>query len=220
MEQKDPSRLVLPSNSIKKPTNPTEQVAPEPVVMQKITGGEVKIKKKGFLRRLASKVLADDAQNIKQFIVSDTIIPAIRNLIYDMAVGALDMSLFGGPSSSGRLGRSKNRNKSYVSYQGYYDSRQDRPSARRNREESKDRGRISLEDIVFESRGEAENVLTAMVDVIDLYQQVTVANLYELVGVTGEFTDNRYGWTNLSSANVRRARDGYIIELPKPVVLD
>lgn len=217
MEQHDPSRLVLPSNSITKDLGKMkDQIKADPVVMKKVTTNDVKIKKKGLLRRLSSKLLADDATNIKQFVISDTIIPAFRNLVYDMIVGTLDMSLFGGTSYRRRGDKDKKR--SYVSYEGFYDNK--RPSDRRREYRSESKSRITLDDIVFESRGEAEAVLTSMMDVIDTYDQVTVANLYELVGITGEFTDNRYGWTNLGSANVKRSRDGYIIELPKPVVLD
>lgn len=213
MEQKDPSRLVLPSNSISKPK--PEEVKPPVIKLKQVASHGVKVKKKGFVKRLATKILADDAQNIKTFIVSDTIIPAIRNLIYDMATGALDMSLFGG--NGGPRRRDKNKTRSYVSYQGYYTGdRRDRVSDRREQTKS----RSNMNDIVFESRGEAEEVLTSMIDVIEEYGQVTVANLYELVGMTGEFTDNRYGWTNLASAKVNRVRDGYIIDLPRPVVLD
>lgn len=214
MEQKETARLILPSNSITKKGNggQTDEKSVS-VKVEKVVTSAVHVKKKGFIRRVTSKLLADDAQNIKTFIITDTIIPAIRNLIYDMFVGALDMSLFGGVRSRGRR---KDNNRSYVSYQSYYDNpRRDRPSERRNQN-----AKTNIDDVVFESRGEAEMVLTSMIDIIEEYNQVSIANFYELVGITGEFTDNKYGWTNLASAKVNRMRDGYIIDLPRPVLLD
>ena len=48
----------------------------------------------------------------------------------------------------------------------------------------------------------------------------TVADLYELVGVTGEYTDNKYGWDSLGSASVTRVRGGYLVDLPRTRLLD
>ena len=45
----------------------------------------------------------------------------------------------------------------------------------------------------------------------------SVADLYGLVGIDSEYTDNKYGWTNLSSASIKATRDGYILDLPRPV---
>lgn len=77
-----------------------------------------------------------------------------------------------------------------------------------------------LQDLIFETRGEAEEVLTNLLDIIADYQVVSVADLYDLVGITAPFTANRYGWTELGSANVSRIREGYIINLPKPKAID
>lgn len=214
MEQKETARLILPSNSITKKGNggQTDEKS-VPVKVEKVVTSAVHVKKKGFIKRVTSKLLADDAQNIKTFIITDTIIPAIRNLIYDMCVGALDMSLFGGTKTRNRR---RDIGRSYVSYQSYYDNpKRDRPSERRNQNT-----KANIDDVVFESRGEAEMVLTSMIDIIDEYGQISVANFYELVGITGDFTDNSYGWKNLASAKVNRMREGYVIDLPRPVLLD
>lgn len=214
MEQKETSRLTLPSNSISYKQNKDPVEEKQPIKLEKVVTSSVKVKKKGFVKRLFAKILADDAQNIKTFIVSDTIIPAIRNLIYDMSVGVLDMSLFGGTRSSRT--RRRDGNRSYVSYQSYYDNpKRDRPSDRRERD-----SRDTLDDIVFESRGEAEMVLTSMIDIIEEYNHVSISNFKELVGISDEFTDHQYGWKNLASAKVNRIRDGYVIDLPRPVLLD
>ena len=55
---------------------------------------------------------------------------------------------------------------------------------------------------------------------IEDYDVVTVAEFFDMAGVDGEFTDNRYGWDNLRNAKVRQVRRGYMIELPRPIALD
>ena len=79
---------------------------------------------------------------------------------------------------------------------------------------------MNFDDIILETRWEAEEVLSHMIDLIENYGVASVADLYELVGITGSFTDNKYGWTNLSSATVSRVRDGYLINLPNAQPID
>ena len=66
-----------------------------------------------------------------------------------------------------------------------------------------------------------EEVLDKMFELLDTYQFVSVADLYDLVGVTGNYTDNKYGWTNLRGAEPVRMRDGgYALKLPKAYPID
>ena len=62
-------------------------------------------------------------------------------------------------------------------------------------------------------------MLTRMDEMIDTYGAVSVADFYEMVGITGEYTDNNYGWTDLRSAYVSRTRDGFIIRFPPSIAL-
>ena len=48
---------------------------------------------------------------------------------------------------------------------------------------------------------------------------VSVMDLYDLVGITGQYTDNKYGWTNLRNAEPVRTRDGYMLKLPRAIPL-
>ena len=74
--------------------------------------------------------------------------------------------------------------------------------------------------IILESRGEAEDVLERMDELIATYQVVSVADFYDLVGVSGNYTDNKYGWTDIRNASVIHVRDGYMIKLPKALPLN
>ena len=56
---------------------------------------------------------------------------------------------------------------------------------------------------------------------INQYQIVSVADLYDLAGITcRSYTANKYGWTDLRSAKVVRTRDGYILQLPRTVQIN
>ena len=78
----------------------------------------------------------------------------------------------------------------------------------------------NYDDIILDTRREAEEVLDRMQDLIDSYGMVSVADLYDLVGINGSYTDNKYGWTHLRSTDVQRVRDGYLLKLPKALPFD
>ena len=67
---------------------------------------------------------------------------------------------------------------------------------------------------------EAEKVLQSMDDLIDTYGIVSVADYYDLVDVTSQYTDNHYGWTDIRNARVVRVSDGYMIKLPKALPIN
>lgn len=184
--------------------------------LQKVVKGKVRTKKKSEVRRFADVFLNEDIQNVKSYVIGEVLIPAAKKALSDIVTNGIDMILYGEAGVSKKRSSSGSR----ISYQSYYD-RDDRRD-RRDRERYSTRSRVgyNFDDIIFDSRGEAENVLIAMEEEIDNYGIVSVSDLYELVGITGNYTDNRYGWTNLRTASVARTRDGYTLKLPRALPID
>ena len=179
--------------------------------VEKVIAGTVKSKKKSEIRKFTDVFISEDVNNVKSYILLDVLIPAIKKAISDIVTNGIDMILYG------ETGKTKsNSTASKVSYRSYYDGRNGR------RDYSAIRTKISYnyDDIIFDNRGEAEDVLSRMDELISTYGLVSVADLYDLVGVTGNYTDNKYGWTNIRSASVIRVRDGYMLKLPKALPLD
>lgn len=194
----------LPDNSHKNRNEKKE--LPDGKRAEKVVHGKVKTKKND-VRKLTDIFIAEDAANVKNYILMDVIVPSVKKAIYDLIVGALDMSLYG---ARGRGGKRPIADK--VSYTDYNSvSRRDERSYNRTQTASG----YSYDDIILDSRGEAEAVLSRMDEVMEEYGQVRVADLYDLVGVTGNYTDNNYGWTNIRNAEVVRVRDGYKIKMPR-----
>ncbi len=75
---------------------------------------------------------------------------------------------------------------------------------------------IVTPEVTFQARSDAEKVLDQMNQTISDYGHVTIADLFELVGETGSFKSNHFGWTDLKAARVKRLGFGYLLELPKP----
>lgn len=220
--EKEQLNMVYPSNSrnVRK-----DQPQPEKVddkKLHKVVQGKVMKKKKGIGSKLAETFLEDDTKSVASYIFHDVLIPAAKSMISDMVGGGIEMLLFGGRRSRTDYGRGGvNRGPSRTSYGSYYRSTNDRDRDRDRRDiSSRGRARFDFDEIVLETRGEAEEVLSNLVDLTIDYQQATVADLYELVGITGNFTDNKYGWTDLRGVVPRRVRDGYLLDLPRPQPLD
>lgn len=53
-----------------------------------------------------------------------------------------------------------------------------------------------------------------MFDLITEYEQVTVSDLYSMVDITGNYTDESYGWTDIRGTTIVKVRGGYILDLP------
>ena len=170
--------------------------------VDKIVKGKVKTKKKNSI--LAS-FINDDLQDIKKYIVEDVLIPTIKKTITDVVKNSIDMFFYG------EVSRSNRSNSSRISYSSYYD---------RDREPRSRRNSLLIDDIVLESRAEAEEVLDRLDEMIEEFGMASVLNLYDLIGVTAPFTADKYGWTDIRSASVVRTKDGYMLKLPRALPLD
>lgn len=187
-----------------------EEAKTEKKKVEKAIQGTAKVKKGNELRKLTDIFISEDIANVKSYIVLDVLIPTIKKAISDIIKNGIDMILYGS-SGSIRLNSTADR----ISYSKYYN-----PNNHYISGESKVRSGFRCDDVIFGNRGEAETVLFRMNELIDNYGMATVADFYDLAGLTGEYTSNNYGWTNIRSAEVVRARDGYIIKMPKAMPID
>lgn len=182
--------------------------------VEKVIKGKVKTKKKSEISKLSDVFISDDASNVKSYILMDVLVPTIKKAIVDIGTDALNMIFLGG---TGRGSSSRGSNAHYVSYSRFSEPR-DRFS---DSESRRPNTRFDYDNIVFETRADAEAVIEQMFDIIDRYGMVTVADLYDMVEMSHPFTSNDYGWTSLRNADVIRARGGgYVLKLPKALPID
>jgi hypothetical protein len=177
---------------------------------QKVVSGTVRAKKRNEAQKLADVFISEDASKVKSYIVEDVLIPTIKKTIYDIFTESLAM-IFGFGPGRGKSSTSSSKI-SYVSYDKFSSSKPNRGPVTKST--------YSYDDITLESRGDAEAVLIQMDELLDKYQMVSVADFYDCVGVAGNYTDNKYGWTDLRNAQVIRTREGYKIKLPRAYPLD
>ena len=178
--------------------------------LEKVTSGKVKTKK-NEIRKFKDVFISEDVANVKTYIFMDVLVPAIKKAISDIVRDGIDMILYGGTGKS-----SRGSSGSKISYRSFYDDkRDDRPGGG-----SRVRSRFDYDDLVFETRSDAQAVLDQMYGAIERYQVVTIGDMYDAAEVTAPYTSYKYGWTNLRNAKITRVRDGYILELPKAMPID
>lgn len=193
------------SNSHKSKERQNEPI-PEKKV-EKVISGSAKSKKKSGLQKITNVFVPEDVEDVKSYIFEDIVVPAVKDIILDAVKAVLGVN-----GSS----RGKGSTASKVSYRKYYDDRERRDYSGVTRT----RSGYEYDDVIIENRGEAEDVLSRMDELISTYGLVSVADFYDLVGISGNYTDNKYGWTDIRSASVVRVRDGYMIKLPKALPLN
>lgn len=192
-----------------------KKTLPENKKLKKVTKGAVKVKKKGAVESAVDAFVNEDIPNIKQYLISDVIIPTIKNTIWDAFTNTLDMVLYGG---TGRA-RKNVPGSSRVPYVSYNKMSDNRAGSSRGSDDRM-RSRYDFSYIVFSNKQDADEVLRQMDAIMDEYKLVKVADLYDLVGEPCNHVDFNYGWQNIRNAQVMRGRDGYYIQLPKPLPID
>lgn len=187
-----------------------QKANPEKPRMEKVIKGTVKTKKKSEASKLKDALLVEDAATIKTYLLTDVLLPALKNTIEDVVTNGIRMLLRGDTTARKSNGPSK------ISYNRMYDRRDDE---RRPSMNYRSRSAYDYDDIILETRGEAEAVIDRLSEAIDTYGQASIGDLNDLVGRTGNYTDNDYGWYNLRNAEAIRTRDGYVLKLPRALPL-
>lgn len=202
-----------PNSNRFKETQKKEEPATQEKKVEKVVTGVVKTKKKSKFNQMMDGFISEDAKNVKSYVFGEVLIPAIKKAISDIVTDGIDIILYGESR-----GRNKRSAADRVSYRNYYDDRG--RGSRMNERQAIMAAGYSYDDIILSSRGEAEDVLARMDELMDTYGLVRVADLYDLVGISGNYTDNKYGWTNIRNADIVRVRDGYMIKMPRAVPID
>lgn len=200
-----------PSNSKRPKEEPKE-----PQKIEKVVAGSVVRRKKPLGKRLAETFVGgSDARSVWGYVLYDVLIPAAKDTVSDAVSQGIERMLFG--ESRGRSPHMRARNAGHTNYQRYSSTgpinRREDPRREMSRVA---RSTHNFDEIILSSRHEAEGVIDKMLDVLSQYEIVTVSQLYEMLGVRGDFPDEKYGWVDLSGAGVTRIKNGYLLDLPQP----
>jgi hypothetical protein len=214
----------FPTNSKAPKTSKDEKVdkkAVEPKKIERVTQDDVIRRKKPYTTKFKETFLSGwGFKSAISFVTLDVLAPAAKDAIADAVSQGVERMIFGESKSSSRRGGNRyGGSNNHTNYQASFRSNNQREDPRNN-PSRKSRAQFDFDEIIIPTRGEAEEVIDQLFEIQSKYEVATVADLYGLVGVTANYTDERWGWVDLRGAGPTRIRNGYLLDLPKPELLD
>lgn len=196
-----------PSNSYRSKSESNEQKrkAIEPVAQGRASSG------KSLGRKITETFISGDIKDVKEYILDDVIIPGIKDFISELITNGTDMLLYGSTRKS-----RKSKNNGTTNYNSIYDGNR---KEERKKKDAVNRDIYDYNEIAFDDRAKATLVLDKLEDLLDEYKMVSVADMKEASGFQSDYTDNNWGWMDLSGAKIIRDRGEYILKMPKVIDL-
>jgi hypothetical protein len=214
MESEFPSNTKLPPREEDVPGETKQVKQVDPVVT-----GEVKRRKKPLGRRFQETFFGGDMKGSLNFVIFSVLVPAAKDMLVEAGAQGIERLVFGETRRRSTFRGGVEPHRPSIQYNAQYRSpMSDRPPAAQISRRA--RARHDFDEIVLESRSEAEEVIDRMYDLLSRYDSASVADLYELTGIASTHTDQKWGWTDLRGSGVSRTRTGgFLLDLPEPVPL-
>lgn len=197
------------------PSNSKSSQGKDEKKIESVVKNRVSTRKKPLGKRFMETFIAGNPKQVAEYVFFEVMLPAAKDMISDAFSQAVDKYLYPDGRSPSRRG-SRPGLGGFVSY-----NRFSQPSSPLRREEERRPSRSShgvhnFEEIVLETRPEAEAVTDGLFEIVSKYGQTSVADLCELVGITADPVAHKWGWTDLQGMGIRRISNGYLLDMPKP----
>jgi hypothetical protein len=180
-----------------------------------IISSEVKKVKANPAKKFADLFIAEDVNTAKGYVLTNFVIPGIKNgilellrtMFYGKGGGSSSYSSFGSNVTRINYWKGPNSNVSNIKANSYV-------------------GMRDYDHIMVASMSEAEAIIDYLSEVMERYKRVSIANLYEAASspsnrIPIEATDYKYGWISMRGFDILPKGDGwYLIKTPRPVPLD
>lgn len=207
------------SNKAKEDAEKKEAKTLDPVVT-----GSVVARKKSIGQKFVAVFSSENLLNSAEHIWMVFLLPAAKNMLWDFGQDAMRRSgdamrrnLFGTSANPSRFGTGPSRGATY-SYTSY--DQVSSPISRGSIPKPLGPGQpdqaAEYDPYVFQFRKDAENVLTEMSNNLERFDVVTVAELKELCKIRPEHVDQSWGWDYIGNFQIRRVREGWLLDFPRP----
>lgn len=213
----------FPSNS-RKPT-PAVKDKVEPKVVERVISGDVVRRKKSLGKRMGEAFGGVNFKTAFNWVALEVLLPGTKDIVADAVSQGVERMIFGEARSTSRRTGMRPGNggrNGFVNYTRFSPNTTPRDGRREESNSISRRARANhdFDEIILPTKVEAEEVIDGLFELVSKYDMATVSELYSLVGISGDFTDEKYGWTDLRGAGSSRVRGGYLLDLPKPEYLD
>lgn len=202
----------LPDKSQPAPQQPAPKQVPKAVVT-----GAVPVKRPAT-RRFLDYVFAESPKQIAQKVASQTVVPRLKLSAYEAFEGFIRGMFLGGVSKpiSG-LNPTPFQPNSGIHYAGISTGMTPLQQAQQVNAARPNVG--NYRDLTLPTMEGAELLYANMIQLMNKYRVVTVADLWEMAGLTPEPSMNHYGWRSLENAQITTSPEGYVLRMQPPTLV-
>jgi len=206
----------FPGNSHLAKISEPEKEEKRPPKLSPVVTGKVTRRNTPLGKRIMSTFFGRE-NSVWQYLFHEILIPAAKDTLTDFVSQGVERAVYGEARSASRRTGRPGGTSNYTPY-----NRFSQPADRHQAKTMSHRARAThdFREIVLRTRAEVDAVIDAMMDYMHKYEQVTVSDLYDLLGLQSTFADEKYGWRDLRGAGPTRINDGYLLDLPRPEILD
>jgi hypothetical protein len=200
-----------------------EVPGPEEKNLEKVVAGPVVERKKSLGTKLKEAFIAADYKSTGNYVFWQVMLPAAKNMLWDMGTKAWSRTLYGQDSVGGVPGAPRpglHGQQTHIQYnqpvQRLPWQTPQRPSDPRLSPTQPMAVAQPAVDYIVSSQAEAQRILTMLQDTTEVYTVATVADLHTLLGIQVLHTDHTWGWETMAGARAYQVRQGWALELPPP----
>lgn len=192
--------------------------------VESVVTNEVTTRKKSLLKRIAGIFIGGDSRSVVNYVLMDVLVPQAKEMLAEATSQGIERMIYGESRPGHRRGYSARPGGGPTTPYNRYAVRGNNPLGRAGAPDGRPLAEArsqDVDDLLFATRPEAELTLERMYDMLREYESVSVADLNSLVGRSSGYTDQKWGWTNLSGCRIFRERNrGYVLELPRVIPID
>ena len=168
---------------------------------------------KGTTKKQGTRFFSEDAKTVGSHVLGTVLIPSLQKLLSDAVKNAIDWIIYGSKGTKTKPGVGS------VSYTSFYQGPGYQQPGYSNPMVAPQNNIYAVNDIVFPNIEDAQNVLLMMREAIVKYGSIAVADFYDFISKSHTSQDYKYGWKDLSTADIIRVPDGYSIRFPRVIPL-
>lgn len=212
----------FPPNSFKsKDEEPPDEGSAPPKEVRQV--GEGRVRKQPLGKKFRGFFFTGDARTAAGYVGTEVMLPAIRDLIYQAGSAMIGRIIFGDTHRHRPYGippgYSQMQSQQQMHNYGAYSRMRGGPPVPMIQQQPmmspQARAHHNFDEIILQSRMEAEEVISQMYEIISTWEVVSVADLYKMVGLASTHVDHKWGWTDVRGSGVQPIRGGgYLLNLP------
>lgn len=208
------------SHNVLGPKTPKEATPPKDI--QKVVTGAVIERPKPLGRRFKDLFVRAEFKQTIRYISSDVFIPALKNMIVEGSNRGVERLVFKNDPRGRRsslvtmVGGQAKMSYNLLTDPRYAQSRAPQSTMLPGQPPRQAEARLNTNEIILAVKADAERTLEQMQTILDTYEVVSVADMYETLGRLSSSVDNKWGWYSLAGSDIRQVREGFLILLPEP----